>query len=384
VSSDYLHYQLWDTLQAFCSSITTMMATLAVLKGVGVGDDTATPLAATMTWMFRDGAGMISKILFAWTKGVDLDCNAKRWRLVADVLNDVGRFLELVAPSFPHLFLPLVCLASVSTAIVGTAGMATRAALVQHQARRNNMADVAAKDNSQETVVNLLGLLVNLWVSSLVADRQFLVWGLFTVFTVLHLWANYMAVSVVCMEAFNQNRLHVMMEHYLSTGVVLDPATVNAREPIIARSTRILSYRLGANVSSVVTSSAEFRAAVARDRDGHKHILKYLPSQRRVLVALNVTSSTVDQLQAALSIEVLDYILSGHSASSSPVLAQFSQDIGSLLRGGKGDELPTYVDDSVCSGLFPSILPALSLAGWDTSHLLLATSEPRYSWTLDS
>ncbi|CAI7992683.1 RUS family member 1 [Geodia barretti] len=384
VSSDYLHYQLWDTLQAFCSSITTMLATLAVLKGVGVGDDTATPLAATITWMFRDGAGMISKILFAWMKGVDLDCNAKRWRLVADVLNDVGRFLELVAPSLPHLFLPLVCLASVSTAIVGTAGMATRAALVQHQARRNNMADVAAKDNSQETVVNLLGLLVNLWVSSLVAESQFLVWALFTVFTVLHLWANYMAVSVVCMETFNQNRLHIMMEHYLSTGVVLDPATVNTREPIIARSTRILSYRLGANASSVVTSSAEFRAAVARDRDGHKHILKYLPSQRIVLVALNVASSTVDQLQAALSIEVLDYILSGHSSSSSPVLAQFSQDITSLLRGGKGDELPTHVDDKVCSCLFPSLLPALSLAGWDTSHLLLATSEPRYSWTQDS
>ena len=34
-------------------------------------------------------------------------------------------------------------------AIVGSAGMATRAALVQHQARRDNMADVAAKDNSQ-------------------------------------------------------------------------------------------------------------------------------------------------------------------------------------------------------------------------------------------
>ena len=32
---------------------------------------------------------------------------------------------------------------------MGTAGMATRAAMVQHQARRDNMADVAAKDNSQ-------------------------------------------------------------------------------------------------------------------------------------------------------------------------------------------------------------------------------------------
>lgn len=38
-------------------------------------------------------------------------------------------------------------------AIVGSAGMATRAALVQHQARRDNMADVAAKDNSQVCIV---------------------------------------------------------------------------------------------------------------------------------------------------------------------------------------------------------------------------------------
>ncbi len=32
---------------------------------------------------------------------------------------------------------------------MGTAGGATRAALVQHQARRDNMADVSAKDGSQ-------------------------------------------------------------------------------------------------------------------------------------------------------------------------------------------------------------------------------------------
>ena len=36
-------------------------------------------------------------------------------RLVADVLNDVGKFLELLAPVFPHLFLFLVCTASVSS-----------------------------------------------------------------------------------------------------------------------------------------------------------------------------------------------------------------------------------------------------------------------------
>lgn len=34
-------------------------------------------------------------------------------------------------------------------AIVGVAGGATRTATIQHQARRDNMADVAAKDGSQ-------------------------------------------------------------------------------------------------------------------------------------------------------------------------------------------------------------------------------------------
>lgn len=40
-------------------------------------------------------------------------------------------------------------------AIVGIAGGATRAALVQHQARRENMADVAAKDSSQVRYLTL-------------------------------------------------------------------------------------------------------------------------------------------------------------------------------------------------------------------------------------
>ncbi|KHJ95807.1 hypothetical protein OESDEN_04241 [Oesophagostomum dentatum] len=38
VSEDYLAYQMWDTLQAFASSLSSALATEAVLKGAGVGD----------------------------------------------------------------------------------------------------------------------------------------------------------------------------------------------------------------------------------------------------------------------------------------------------------------------------------------------------------
>ncbi|XP_072128090.1 RUS family member 1 isoform X3 [Mobula birostris] len=81
VSADYLSYQVWDTIQAFASTLTGTLATQAVLRGVGVGDSSATIAAASLTWMLKDGTGMIGRILFAWLKGTQLDQDAKQWSL---------------------------------------------------------------------------------------------------------------------------------------------------------------------------------------------------------------------------------------------------------------------------------------------------------------
>lgn len=76
------------------------MATEAVMKGVGVGDETATALAATTTWLLKDGAGMVGRICFAWLKGTELDSYSKQWRLMADVVNDLAIFVDFLAPYF--------------------------------------------------------------------------------------------------------------------------------------------------------------------------------------------------------------------------------------------------------------------------------------------
>lgn len=116
-----------------------------------MGDSEATPLAATITWMLK-GRCMLQHVLhmmkfqlqmgqecweeycsvgwlrksYNWdpffscgdhmicTPSTDLDCNSKFWRLVADILNDVANFLELLAPLFPSVFLLIVCSASVA------------------------------------------------------------------------------------------------------------------------------------------------------------------------------------------------------------------------------------------------------------------------------
>lgn len=90
-------------------------------------------MAATITWLLKDGLGMISRILFTWLNSASLDANCKQWRLFADVLNDVAFSLDLIAPVFPNFFGIIVCISSVARSVVGVAGGATRTTITHHQ-----------------------------------------------------------------------------------------------------------------------------------------------------------------------------------------------------------------------------------------------------------
>lgn len=60
-----------------------------------------------------------------------------------------------------------------------------------------------------------------------------LIWSLFLLFTLLHLFANYSAVTSVVMETLNQARLHILVHHYLQTGRVLSLQEINYKEPVL-------------------------------------------------------------------------------------------------------------------------------------------------------
>lgn len=305
VSSDYLQYQLWDTAQAFCSSLSGTLATQASLRGVGVGDRDATVAAATVTWILRDGTGMLGRILFAWRKGTKLDSEAKKWRLFADVLNDVAMFMEILAPFFPAFFLLIVCTAGVFKSIVGVAGGATRAALTVHQARRDNMADISAKDGSQETLVNLAGLLVSLLLIPLVTDNALLTFALFAFFTVLHLVSNFHAVRAVVMETLNEARLGEVWSSFVTRGEILTPREANAREPVLNWFGGTVPIRLGVRLQELVRRPDDLRRAVPAAEEKN-----YLIGVRNgcVVVSLLQSATVRDELKAmcqALSLRTL-------------------------------------------------------------------------------
>uniref|UniRef100_A0A6B2EJK5 Uncharacterized protein n=1 Tax=Phlebotomus kandelakii TaxID=1109342 RepID=A0A6B2EJK5_9DIPT len=250
VSEDYLEYQIWDTVQAFCSTITGTLTTHAILKGIGVGTDAVNPLSATLTWVLKDGSGHLGKILFAWWKGSELDLDSKKWRLRADVLNDVAMGVELfVLPLFPHVSTYILCATTTMKAIVGVAGGATRSALTQHHAIRGNLADVSSKDSAQETCVNLVASFVGIFLLQAVTTPTAL-YGLFAIVTLMHIYANLRAVRAVCLRTFNESRLLITLEEYLKTGRMLPPREVNKLERVTIGQTVSLSHKVSIGLSA--------------------------------------------------------------------------------------------------------------------------------------
>ena len=82
VTPDYLAFQAWDTAQAMCSYLRGILATQAILDGVGVGDGTKTVASATLQWVTRDGASMLGGLLFTWWGGTNFDKSVKFLSLI--------------------------------------------------------------------------------------------------------------------------------------------------------------------------------------------------------------------------------------------------------------------------------------------------------------
>ncbi|XP_066577997.1 RUS family member 1 [Amia ocellicauda] len=373
VSEDYIQYQFWDTVQAFSSSLSGTLATQASLRGVGVGDREATVAAATITWILRDGTGMLGRILFAWVKGSKLDCDAKKWRLFADVLNDFAMFIEIVAPAFPACFTLIICIAGVFKSLVGVAGGATRAALTVHQARRDNMADVSAKDGSQETLVNMAGLLVSLLLIPVVTDNSVLTFALFFLFTSLHLFANYWAVRSVIMETLNQARLSILTHQYLLDGRVLTPALANHREPVFPEFSSSVPVRLGVRLGEVVDSPEELQLALKNNDNRYLIGVK----QGAVCVCLGRGVSVQEEVRSVFQVQCLRAVLSSHCPLGGAVGALRESWTQADARDlwGLVSESHKRIDR-----IFPAFFTGLKEAGWQTDRTLLDWDEWRADW----
>ncbi|KAK4575220.1 hypothetical protein LTR86_001072 [Recurvomyces mirabilis] len=234
VTDDYLEYQIYDSLQAFASSIAGLLSSRAVLSSVGVGDSTASPTAALLLSIVQDSVGRLATIAFADRYGTALEPECKMYRLLADVLNDIAFILDCMSPIFPKAIrVVILSFSSVLRALCGVAAGSAKASLSAHFARWGNLGELNAKDSSQETVISLLGSLAGSVVVYYVTSA-FATWTTLILLLAIHLETNRRAVRAVSMRTLNRQRA-TLVYHHLKRGHVPKPREVSEQELIFER-----------------------------------------------------------------------------------------------------------------------------------------------------
>ncbi|TGZ80329.1 DUF647-domain-containing protein [Ascodesmis nigricans] len=270
VTDDYVGYQIYDSLQAFSSSIAQLLTSRAVLQGFGVGDANASATSALLLTVLQDTAGRLATILFAHKFGTALEAECKTYRFAADIFNDLAMVMDCLSPLFvpaPLMRVGLLCLSGVLRALCGVAGGASKASLSVHFAKSGNVAELNAKASSKETVISLLGMLVGSFVVSQVTS-PLSTWTLLILLLIVHLATNYKAVRCVSINTLNRQRISILFATFHNDSTILTPAQASAYERILTTGNTL---RWGNEVIGTCEISTKFSAllySVGRDTAG--------------------------------------------------------------------------------------------------------------------
>ncbi|XP_012057553.1 PREDICTED: RUS1 family protein C16orf58 homolog [Atta cephalotes] len=401
VHPDYTAYQIWDTVQAFASTITGTLTTHSIMKGIGVGESNATPLAAAITWILKSGTGMIGSIMFAWWNGTKLDGQCKKWRLFADILDDIAKGIELLVPYFSSYSVIILCISTTMKSIVGVAGGATRTALIHHQAIQNNVADVSAKDGSQETCVNLIASFFGIFILSLFHDGQYVL-ELYLFLVAVHLYANYSAVKALCLDTLNEDRLAIIVKKYMMNEQIPEPWKVNKEESVFllknpTRGIHGFDIKIGVSFANILKrniislTEMEFLLKFFENR---KYIIMIDIEKRNIFVILKKDIQSVEILEAyfyasmcafylciARKIPIDMLLKSETSEISYPLLNTYVlQRIHTVSHWGMSITLQSVsATDVTVSNEYKTFLNNLEIHGWKTETNLLTIGAWRLS-----
>lgn len=222
IPPDYLPYQFWNLLQDLCSYLRGILAARAVLISMGVGRSEATAYQAILQWLLRDGAGLVGGLLFTSLTSYNFGQNVKVWRLFADMINNVGITLDMLAPLLPYQACALIlCIASICKSLCGVAAGATGAAINAHFGSLfNNNADIVAKNAAQHNLVTLIGLAFSVWLAKIIDEVGSFVWIIYLILTVVHIFSNYRAMRVLALRSINFPRYKMLIDRFLSSSII--------------------------------------------------------------------------------------------------------------------------------------------------------------------
>ncbi|GAB4813666.1 hypothetical protein N2152v2_000712 [Parachlorella kessleri] len=259
VTSDYWEFARWKAVHRFFSSMSSVFATQSLLRAVGVGAKRSLPAAAAINWVLKDGLGRLGRLTVATRFGESFDSDLKRFRFMTSVMYCSALSLEYITPLFPQHFLVLASLANVGKSVGLTTHIATQPAFHRSFARGENLADISAKAQAQQMVMDNLGLATAVALTHCCSKAK--------------LPAELRSIHL---RTLNKERAEIIAEHWLRMGEVPSPLQVSEEERLILPP-RITGGCLPLTIGSLhqaVTSHQDLNQLLAYGRN-ERYFLTY-------------------------------------------------------------------------------------------------------------
>jgi Vitamin B6 photo-protection and homoeostasis len=363
VGEEYMMYQICDSVQGLCSYLRGVVSTSAVLQAAGVGNAEATAMSAAMNWAMRDGLGMVGGLTFSyWTSSL-FDAHVKEFRLFADIINDVGLTLDMLAPyAGSENVLYITSVAMICKVMCGISAGATKGSITQHFCKKGNMADLNAKEGTQETLVSLIGMLLGIALAKYLhaiekVDKSMattLSWTVFNVLTMVHVYVNYIGVRVLHLRTLNQERTKVVLSAVISAvvGECVDESVDNGKvmkalnslpspkdvcESLFASTSTLLfpgSVRLGCPIGKAIghLSASEIKALLDSEFRDERYVVTV--DGKNIYSTLKLGAKEIDELKAFIHVMVIRKCQKlGTALSSLKLISHTHQKIMTLFEG---------------------------------------------------
>ncbi|KAG7951108.1 hypothetical protein I3843_13G150300 [Carya illinoinensis] len=354
VSEGYLRYTQFRALQHCSSAALSVLSTQSLLFAAGLRP---TPAQATaVSWILKDGMQHVGKLICS-NLGARMDSEPKSWRILADVLYDLGTGLEVLSPLCPHLFLEIAGLGNFAKGMAVVAARATRLPIYSSFAKEGNLSDLFAKGEAISTLFNVVGLGAGIQLASTICSsiQGKLVVG--PLLSIIHIYSVVEEIRAAPVNTLNPQRTAMIVADFLKTGKISSPADLRYREDLL------FTGRLIEDAGNVKVGRA-LRKVV---KPSKLHELKQIFPEEKFL--LNRGNNWVDM--------VLTHDATAEDALRGWLVAAYASDMERSSHEPRAIVLQEAYEKM--NDVFSPFLSELQAKGWHTDRFLDGTGS-RFAW----
>ncbi|CAL9086385.1 unnamed protein product [Musa textilis] len=346
VNEGYLTYTQFRALQHFSSAALSVLSTQSLLFAAGLRP---TPAQATaVSWIIKDGMQHAGKLICS-NMGARMDSEPKSWRILADVLYDLGTGLEVISPLCPHLFLEMAGLGNFAKGLAVVAARATRLPIYSSFAKEGNLSDLFAKGEAISTLFNVVGIGAGIQLASTVCSSIQGKMIVAPLLSVIHIYSVVEEMRAAPVNTLNPQRTAMIIADFIKSGKVSSPADIRYQEDLLFPD-RIIEEAGGVMVGQPL-----------------KKIVKK-PSTLRELKDIFPKEKFLISLKNKCTYMVLEQNASGEDALRGWLVAAFAGDMKKAVQTSGVPML--YAAYERMETVFPSFLSELKMRGWHTDQFL--------------